>query len=155
MACYLTSAVSFFFLYYTVMSGEERILLSQFLSWVMLWCGIYFAAYFSPCPHPRENVSDIESYFSKRLPYFYKLGGLGLIILPIFLFEFSDPSVLDSGAIRMVGLGLFSIFIGFILSVAIDKYGIRIVKAIFTFFAFTCLIVLFTFDLTPRMTVLE
>tara|TARA_B100000989_G_C19442064_1_gene427802 strand:- start:611 stop:985 length:375 start_codon:yes stop_codon:yes gene_type:complete len=111
------------------MSAAERIMLSQFLSWVALWCGIYFLTYFAPSPHPRENVSDMESYFSKRLPYSFTLLELGPIILPAFTFGLSDPSAL----MRMAGIGLVYIFLGFILSVAIDKYGIRIVKAIFTF----------------------
>ena len=94
MACYLMGAVSLFFQYYTFMSAVERITLLQFLTWVMLWSGVYFATYFAPSPHPRENVSDIESYFSKRLPYIFKFFGLGQIIVQTAILLVYNPSAL-------------------------------------------------------------
>ena len=155
MASYLVATVSLFFQYFVFMSAAERITLLQFLTWVLLWVLVYFMAYFAPSPHPRENVSEIEPYFSKRLPHIFKVAGFGIIISQTISLLVYNPSLLLNPFSPLLWLGLSYILISFILGIVIDRYGIRKVKATFVFLIFTSLIGTFAFDLFPEMQVLE
>ena len=153
MASILFGIVTLFFQYFVVMSAAERITLPQFLSWVTLWVIIYFLAYFAPSPHPRENVSEIESYFSKRLPYIFKFTGFGILLAQTIILLVYNPSLLLNPFRPLLWGSLSYILFGFILGIVIDKYGIRKVKATFVFLLLTSLIGI-TF-LGSEMTVLE
>ena len=111
--------------------------------------------YFAPSPHPRENVSEIEPYFSKRLPYIFKVGGFGIIVAQTISLLVYNPSLLLNPFRPLLWVGLSYILIGFILGIVIDKYGIRKVKATFVFLILTLLIAIFAFDPFPEMQVLE
>ena len=154
MASYLIGIVTLFFQYFSLMSAAERITLLQLLTWVTLWVLVYFMAYFAPSLHPRENVSEIESYFSKRLPFIFKFAGFGILLAQTITLLVYNPSSLLNPFRPVLWGSLSYILFGFILGIVIDKYGIRKVKATFVFLLLTSLIGIFTFA-GPETTLLE
>ena len=114
----------------TRLSGRKK---KAFWEDILKFSSYYFLSCFASCPHPNENILDIEGHLADNLPNAIHQWAIYLIVFPLFARLVFDPSyVFDRAHLIESGVGLIYIGMGFILRITIGKYGIRKVKCVFT-----------------------
>ena len=117
------------FSYWAVASNLDEITIFNFLGPITGFSLLYFLAYFAPVPHPRENISDIEGYYSQKLPKSQTLLGIFVVVNAAIQSLTLDPSLLLDPSVQVAFLtGIFYTGISFTFRPLINRFGIRRVK---------------------------
>jgi hypothetical protein len=120
--------IGYFFNYFTIASTLEKITVFNFIGPCTSFCILYFVVSFAPIPHPRENNTDIETYFAVNVPKFcLPLGAFSL--LHQFLMLTLEPNLTSSTTFwTPIYWSLIAIVSGPLVKRFIDKFGIRLFK---------------------------
>ena len=126
LTAYLLMNIGYFFGYFTIASNLDEITIFNFLGPLAGSSLLYFIAYFAPVPHPRENITDIEGYYSQKLPKSQILLGIFIVVNGLIQAFALDLSLLFDPAYQSV-LFVGAAWAGVSLTFRplIDRYGIR------------------------------
>ena len=111
-----------FFDCYIYLSDTTSLTFLQFLVPVAQFSSYYFLSCFAPCPHPNENILDIEGYFAVKLPRAIHVWGITQVPLLLSVTLVNNPtSLFTQLPIGIAVFGLTSLSVGFALRILIGS----------------------------------